>query len=108
MENQLKTQRKLAKTAREENTIGADTICKKIDNWYGAVSGSTGEKPVSDNTATTEFRPNRVVATVRGLSKIRGIGAENGINEKRMYGLAFDFAAENEAKFREFVKQEVN
>lgn len=64
---------------------------------------------MSGNTETTEFRPNRVVASVRGVSKVRGIGAENDINEKRMYGLALDFAAQNESAFRNFVDEtEVN
>lgn len=60
---------------------------------------------VSENSEKIRTWPDSVLVIDEAVRKFRGIAAELGMNRDRMYGMAIEFAVENEGEFSEFVDE---
>lgn len=61
------------------------------------------ESKTSGDTDLERFHPHSVIVDGLDLKAVREIAGGESIDRNRMYGLAIEFAAQNNAEFREFV-----
>lgn len=57
---------------------------------------------------TDQFRPDRIVVDEEALRFHRGLAATAGLNRRRVYGLALEFAFQREDAFKTFLEERTN